>query len=48
MLNLTFSIEDEPVAAIVTFEIWDSHKCKADTVDLDEGGRAGIYVIHSR
>ncbi len=31
------------MATMVTLEIWDSHKRKADTVDLDEGDRARIY-----
>lgn len=43
MLNPTLLTEDGPMAAMVTPEIWDTHKCKADTVDLDEGGRVGIY-----
>jgi len=31
------------MATMATLEIWDSHKRKADTVDLDEGDRARIY-----
>jgi len=31
------------MAAMATPEIWDSHKRKADTVGLDEGGRVGIH-----
>jgi len=43
MSNSTLPIEDEPMTAMVTPEIWDSHKRKTDTVGLNEGDRAGIY-----
>jgi hypothetical protein len=43
MSNPTLPIEDEPMATMATLEIWDSHKRKADTVDLDEGDRVRIY-----
>ncbi len=44
MSNPTLPTEDGPMAAMATPEIWDSHKCKADTVGLNEGGRVGIYA----
>ncbi len=43
MSNPTLPTEDGPMAAMATPEIWDSHKCKADIVGLDEGGRVGIH-----
>jgi len=43
MSNLTLPIKNESMATMATLEIWDSHKRKADTVDLDEGDRARIY-----
>ena len=43
MSNPTLPTEDGPMAPMATPEIWDSHKCKADTVGLNEGGRVGIH-----
>ncbi len=35
------------MTVMITSEIWDFHKRKADTVGLNEGGRAEIYVLNN-
>ncbi|MCJ1231797.1 hypothetical protein MMC12_008476 [Toensbergia leucococca] len=43
MSSPTLPTDDKPMSAMATPEIWDSPKCKADTVGLDEGGRVRIH-----
>ncbi len=43
MSNPTLPTEDGPMAAMVTPEIWDSHKRNAYTIGLDEGSRVRMH-----
>ncbi len=43
MSNSTLFIENESMMTMITLEIWNSHKRKTDTVDLNEGDRVEIY-----
>ncbi len=43
MSNSTLSIENESMTTMITLEIWNFHKRKTDTVNLNEGDRVEIY-----